>query len=91
MPQILGKDVGPIGFGLMGFTWRENPCSLEQAFQTMRAALKNGSEFLLDCYLLAVPTFLGHLKRNDMVIITDVCYATSGTVVSSMGHQNTTA
>ncbi|KAI0872413.1 voltage-gated shaker-like K+ channel, subunit [Hypoxylon argillaceum] len=45
MPQILGKDVGPIGFGLMGFTWRATPCPQEQAFEAMRAALKNGNNF----------------------------------------------
>ncbi|KAI1479754.1 hypothetical protein K445DRAFT_322061 [Daldinia sp. EC12] len=45
MPQIAGKEVGPIGFGLMGLTWRAKPCSQEQAFETMRAALKNGCNF----------------------------------------------
>ncbi|KAI1125448.1 voltage-gated shaker-like K+ channel, subunit [Nemania abortiva] len=45
MPTILGKEVGPIGFGLMGFTWRATPCPQEQAFEAMRAALKNGSNF----------------------------------------------
>ncbi|KAI0469158.1 voltage-gated shaker-like K+ channel, subunit [Xylaria cf. heliscus] len=45
MPQILGKEVGPIGLGLMGFTWRATPCPQEQAFDAMRAALKNGSNF----------------------------------------------
>ncbi|KAI0888607.1 putative aldo/keto reductase [Annulohypoxylon maeteangense] len=45
MPQIIGKEVGPIGFGLMGFTWRANPCSQGQAFEAMRAALKNGMNF----------------------------------------------
>ena len=42
MSQIAGKDLGPIGFGLMGLTWRSEPASQEQAFETMRAALKNG-------------------------------------------------
>ncbi|KAI0152964.1 voltage-gated shaker-like K+ channel, subunit [Xylariaceae sp. FL1272] len=45
MPQILGKAVGEIGFGLMGFTWRANPCSTEQAIETMRTALKQGMTF----------------------------------------------
>ncbi|KAI3321120.1 voltage-gated shaker-like K+ channel, subunit [Xylariaceae sp. AK1471] len=45
MPKLLGKEVGPIGFGLMGFTWRATPCPQEQAFETMRAALKNGNDF----------------------------------------------
>ena len=43
MPQLLGKEVGPIGFGLMGLTWRAAPPSQEQAFEAMRAAVKNGS------------------------------------------------
>ncbi|KAL2263454.1 hypothetical protein VTK26DRAFT_6752 [Humicola hyalothermophila] len=45
MPQINGQEVGPTGFGLMGFTWRENPPPLEQAFEAMRAALRNGMNF----------------------------------------------
>ncbi|KAK8053644.1 hypothetical protein PG996_012945 [Apiospora saccharicola] len=45
MPQLVGKEIGPIGFGLMGLTWRANPCSEEQAFETMRTALKNGMNF----------------------------------------------
>ncbi|KAI0125576.1 aldo/keto reductase [Xylariales sp. AK1849] len=45
MPQLVGKDVGPIGFGLMGLTWRATPCSQEQAFEAMREALKNGMNF----------------------------------------------
>ncbi|KAI1381477.1 Aldo/keto reductase [Hypoxylon crocopeplum] len=42
MPQLAGKEVGPIGYGLMGLTWRATPCPQEQAFEAMRAALKNG-------------------------------------------------
>ncbi|PSN67484.1 pyridoxal reductase [Corynespora cassiicola Philippines] len=45
MPQLLGKKVGPHGFGLMGFTWRATPISQEQAFATMRAALANNMSF----------------------------------------------
>ncbi|KAL8786722.1 MAG: hypothetical protein Q9195_008097 [Heterodermia aff. obscurata] len=43
MPQLVTKEVGPIGFGLMGLTWRASPPPQEQAFEAMRAALKNGS------------------------------------------------
>ena len=43
MPQLVGKEVGPIGFGLMGLTARPTPCPQEQAFEPMRVALKNGS------------------------------------------------
>jgi len=45
MPQLLGKEVGPIGFGLMGFTWRPNPAPEEQAFKALKAALANGCNF----------------------------------------------
>ena len=48
MPQLAGHQVGPIGFGLMGMTWRPTPPSEEQAFEAMRAALKNGSKQLID-------------------------------------------
>ncbi|CAI4216721.1 unnamed protein product [Parascedosporium putredinis] len=45
MPQIAGREVGTIGFGLMGLTWRPEPCSQEQAFAAMRAALASGANF----------------------------------------------
>ncbi|KAI1174583.1 putative aldo/keto reductase [Nemania sp. FL0916] len=45
MPPLAGKEAGPIGFGLMGLTWRITPCPQEQAFEAMRAALKNGCNF----------------------------------------------
>lgn len=45
MPQLVGKEVGPTGYGMMGLTWRPKPCPQEQAFETMRAALKNGANF----------------------------------------------
>ncbi|KAK6213963.1 aldo/keto reductase [Colletotrichum tabaci] len=45
MPQLNGQEVGNIGYGLMGLTWRPQPCSEEQAFEAMRAALKNGNNF----------------------------------------------
>ncbi|KAK3329304.1 NADP-dependent oxidoreductase domain-containing protein [Apodospora peruviana] len=45
MPQVLGKDVGTIGFGLMGLTWRATPPPPEQAFEAMRAALVNGMNY----------------------------------------------
>ncbi|KAM0456652.1 hypothetical protein ACHAO4_003683 [Trichoderma viride] len=42
MVKFLDKEVGPIGFGLMGLTWRANPPPLEQALATMKAAVENG-------------------------------------------------
>lgn len=45
MPQFQGTAVGPIGFGLMGLTWKATPPSDEQAFDAMRSAVRNGSMF----------------------------------------------
>ncbi|KAK0104703.1 Pyridoxine 4-dehydrogenase [Cadophora gregata] len=45
MPQIVGKEIGPIGFGLMGMTWRKQPQSEEQSFKALRASLEAGANF----------------------------------------------
>jgi len=45
MPQLVGKQVGSTGYGLMGLTWRPNPVSEEQAFKAMKAALASGCNF----------------------------------------------
>jgi pyridoxine 4-dehydrogenase len=51
MTTITNKPVGPIGFGLMGFTWRPTITPEAQAFDAMKAALAaganlwNGGEF----------------------------------------------
>ncbi|PKK45431.1 hypothetical protein CI102_10011 [Trichoderma harzianum] len=42
MVQYLGKEIGPIGFGLMGLTWRQDPPPLEDAIAVMKAAVDNG-------------------------------------------------
>ncbi|KAL2864401.1 aldo/keto reductase family protein [Aspergillus lucknowensis] len=63
MVQIGDKEVGPIGFGLMGLTWRANPVSQEQAFETMRAALKNG------CNLWNGGEFYGTPDYNSLVLL----------------------
>ncbi|MCJ1430069.1 Pyridoxine 4-dehydrogenase [Sticta canariensis] len=39
------EDVGTVGFGLMGLTWRPNPAPEEQAFAAMKAAYDNGAIF----------------------------------------------
>ncbi|KAI0172096.1 putative aldo/keto reductase [Hypoxylon sp. FL1284] len=42
MPTLVGKEVGPIGFGMMGLTWRYEVPPIEQAIETLKAALNNG-------------------------------------------------
>ncbi|PZD05059.1 Tas, oxidoreductase (aryl-alcohol dehydrogenase) [Pyrenophora tritici-repentis] len=43
MPELVGKTVGPIGYGLMGLTWRKNPQPAEQSYEAMRTALSLGA------------------------------------------------
>ncbi|KAG8528246.1 uncharacterized protein KY384_007163 [Bacidia gigantensis] len=45
MATITGKKVGPIGYGLMNLTWREEPIPDPQAFAAMKAALSAGCNF----------------------------------------------
>jgi len=43
MPTVVGRETGPTGFGLMGFTWRANPQPFEDSIKTMRRALALGA------------------------------------------------
>ncbi|RFU81495.1 hypothetical protein TARUN_717 [Trichoderma arundinaceum] len=63
MVQFLGKEVGPIGFGLMGLTWRADPPPLEQALAAMKAAVDNGLT------LWNGGEFYGTPEYNSMTII----------------------
>ncbi|CAK7230025.1 hypothetical protein SBRCBS47491_007447 [Sporothrix bragantina] len=45
MPQLAGKEVGPIGFGLMGLTRPKNGLTDDDAIAVMRAALEAGANF----------------------------------------------
>ncbi|EPY51202.1 pyridoxal reductase Plr1 [Schizosaccharomyces cryophilus OY26] len=45
MLAINGFPVGPIGFGLMGFTWRYQQIPDEQAFEAMDYAVEHGATF----------------------------------------------
>ncbi|RDL37024.1 Uncharacterized protein BP5553_04457 [Venustampulla echinocandica] len=42
---LAGKEAGPVGFGLMGLTWREPPTSYDDATKVMKAALDHGANF----------------------------------------------
>jgi len=63
MPLLVNQEVGPIGFGLMGLTWRDNPCSQEQAFEVMRTALRNGNNFWNG------GEFYGRPEYNSLVLV----------------------
>ncbi|KAM4068038.1 aldo/keto reductase family protein [Hirsutella rhossiliensis] len=63
MPQIIGKEVGPVGFGLMGFTWRPEPPPLEQALDALKAAVDSG------CTLWNGAEFYGTQQYNTMTLL----------------------
>ncbi|KAJ8101915.1 NADP-dependent oxidoreductase domain-containing protein [Lipomyces tetrasporus] len=56
--QILNKQIGAIGFGLMGFTWRPKQTPDDQAFATMKRAIEHGATFFNggEFYGTPVPT-----------------------------------
>lgn len=33
--KLVGQDIYPVGYGLMGLTWRSNPLSQETSFASM--------------------------------------------------------
>ncbi|EXK86782.1 hypothetical protein FOQG_09581 [Fusarium oxysporum f. sp. raphani 54005] len=63
MPEILGKHVGALGYGLMGFTWRPKPTPLDQALEAMHTAFANG------CNLWSGAEFYGPPEYNSMTLI----------------------
>ncbi|KAI1661048.1 putative aldo/keto reductase [Daldinia decipiens] len=63
MPTLVGKKIGPTGYGLMGMTWRTEPISDEKAFEAMKAALKNGMNFWNG------GEFYGPHERNSLVLL----------------------
>ncbi|KAL4979650.1 NADP-dependent oxidoreductase domain-containing protein [Aspergillus desertorum] len=63
MAKLVGKQVGPIGLGLMNLTWRSTPPPQEQAFATLRAAIANG------CYCWNGADFYGTPDYNSLVLL----------------------
>ncbi|KAL1853047.1 hypothetical protein Plec18167_005705 [Paecilomyces lecythidis] len=45
MPTLVGREVGPTGYGMMRLTWNPTPPSDETAFETLNTALKLGANF----------------------------------------------
>lgn len=43
--QLADKPIGPIGFGLMGMTWRNPPPPVEQSIEAMKTSLEKGANF----------------------------------------------
>jgi len=43
-PTILNRKTGPLGYGLMGLTWRPQPPSFEDSIPVMKRALELGAD-----------------------------------------------
>ncbi|KAL8281901.1 hypothetical protein RB597_009565 [Gaeumannomyces tritici] len=63
MSNINGQGVGPIGYGLMGLTWRATPVPEEQAFEAMKTALDGGCNFWNGGEFYGTPSY------NSMVLL----------------------
>ncbi|KAB2572032.1 Pyridoxal reductase [Lasiodiplodia theobromae] len=63
MPKVANEEVGDVGYGLMGLTWRPDPLPEEQSFAAMRAALSNG------CNLWNGAEFYGTPERNSLTLL----------------------
>ena len=63
MATLAGKQIGPIGFGLMNLTWRAEPIPDLQAFAAMKAALKTG------CNLWNAGVFYGPPEANSLQLL----------------------
>ncbi|KAL2133805.1 hypothetical protein VTI74DRAFT_1662 [Chaetomium olivicolor] len=60
---IQGKQVGNIGFGLMGLTWRPTPLPESQTLATIRAAVESG------CTYLNGGEFYGPPDNNSLTLL----------------------
>ncbi|KAF7719369.1 Aldo/keto reductase family protein [Penicillium ucsense] len=45
MPTLVGKEIGPIGYGTMRMTWQPQPPSQEVCFETLNKTLELGANF----------------------------------------------
>ena len=63
MATIIGKHVGPVGFGMMNLTWRAEPIPDPQAFATLKAALKAG------CNMWNAGEFYGTPEANSLQLL----------------------
>jgi pyridoxine 4-dehydrogenase len=56
MHTRLGKKIGPIGYGLMGLTWRSDPPTQAESFELMNTAISCGATLFNGGELYGTPT-----------------------------------
>ncbi|KAJ5860444.1 uncharacterized protein N7529_007754 [Penicillium soppii] len=57
MPFLVGKEVGPTGYGTMGMTWRPQPPAQEVCFETLNTTLELGANFWNGGELYGTPEY----------------------------------
>ncbi|KAJ5620378.1 pyridoxal reductase [Penicillium lagena] len=57
MPSLVGKTIGPTGYGLMRMTWTPQPPSLEKCFESLNTALELGANFWNGGELYGTPEY----------------------------------
>lgn len=65
MPVLLGKQVGEIGYGMMGLTWRPTPPSQPQSIEALRTAVSCGANFWNGGELYGTP------ERNSLHLLNE--------------------
>ena len=65
MATALGQNLGSIGYGLMGLTWRADPPSQAESFKLMNTALECGAKFFNG------GDFYGTPKRNSLHLLNE--------------------
>ncbi|KAL5375206.1 hypothetical protein DPSP01_011410 [Paraphaeosphaeria sporulosa] len=63
LPKLSLKEVGPIGRGLMGSTWRKDPIPTEDAIKVLKAALDSGVN------LWNGADFYGPPEANSLILL----------------------
>ncbi|CAG8113602.1 unnamed protein product [Penicillium olsonii] len=57
MPSLVGKEIGPTGYGTMGMTWRPQPPTQEVCFETLNTTLELGANFWNGGELYGTPEY----------------------------------
>ncbi|KAJ9632877.1 hypothetical protein H2204_007607 [Knufia peltigerae] len=97
-PTLVSKPVGPIGYGLMGLTWRPTPQPAEQSYEAMAKALDLGANFWNggeiygsprrhSCHLLK-EYFTLHPDHADRVVISIKGGCKPGTIEPDGSREN---
>ncbi|OAX83439.1 hypothetical protein ACJ72_02202 [Emergomyces africanus] len=65
MPTIVGKEVGPTGYGLMGFTWCTEPTPEPQYTEAMNEAISLGANYWNGGEIYGTPEYNSlHMLHN---------------------------